>query len=582
MVKPRNRSLITEDQQALLDGVRVRLMEPGERARFDRLIVEEHYLGNAQWVGEQLRYVAEYQGQWVALMSWRAAAYKLKLREEWIGWSDQQKQRRLPLVVNNSRFLILQDFQVPDLASRVMRLGLPRRSSDWEQAYHHGVLMAESFVGPQLFLGTCYKVSGWALLGQTRGYGRCRQDFYQPHERPRALWGRELCPGARTILRGRNLPEPLPAGEPTPPPECPQSAEELRQMMRFFEGLGDWRSRKPDFRLSSLVTVTVCALLCKVCLGQRDLAAFAANLTREQREALRFPRDWSSRQRRYRSPSESTFSGGSPSSTIRSSSRLCWSGKSTGWASVIPKAITSPSMARSCSTVRAWRWSAPIQLETAVGWGPNRWPKDPTKSPPPSNGSAGRRSQARWSPPPPGLLRPPRPGSWGKTQAPISSSPSKAISPASPKTCNSAIKALRTVFPPQAKRPIAQTCELNRSRTEARCLIPFDTTATAANFPFVEQAARLTRCIDSRRHPAQGIETEYLLCSRPAAQMNAEQMLQADRQYWDIETGLHLRLDVIAGEDRSRVRHRTFALNLAVIRRAVVSVAVYWMKRCRN
>ena len=98
----------------------------------------------------------------------------------------------------------------------------------------------------------------------------------------------------------------------------------------------------------------------------------------------------------------------------------------------------------------------------------------------------------------------------------------------------------------------------------------------------MEQAARLTRCFDSRRHPAQGIQTEYLLCSRPAAQMSAEQMLQADRQYWGIETGLHLRLDVIAGEDRSRVRNRTSALNLAVIRRAVVSVAVYWTKRCRN
>jgi hypothetical protein len=98
----------------------------------------------------------------------------------------------------------------------------------------------------------------------------------------------------------------------------------------------------------------------------------------------------------------------------------------------------------------------------------------------------------------------------------------------------------------------------------------------------VAQAARLTRCSDSRRHPAQGIETEYLLCSRPAAQMSAEQMLQANRQYWGIETGLPLRLEVIAGEDRSRVRNRNSALNLAVIRRAVVSVAVPWIKRCRN
>jgi hypothetical protein len=99
-------------------------------------------------------------------------------------------------------------------------------------------------------------------------------------------------------------------------------------------------------------------------------------------------------------------------------------------------------------------------------------------------------------------------------------------------------------------------------------------------FPFVEQAARLTRCIDSPKKPAQAIETEYLVCSRTAAQIAAKQMLQADRRYWGIETGLHLRLDVIAGEDRSRVRHRTSALNLAVIRRAVISLALHWIKHC--
>jgi predicted transposase YbfD/YdcC len=98
----------------------------------------------------------------------------------------------------------------------------------------------------------------------------------------------------------------------------------------------------------------------------------------------------------------------------------------------------------------------------------------------------------------------------------------------------------------------------------------------------VEQAARLTRCLDSQRQPAEGLQTEYLLSSRPAAQMNAAQMLWADRRYWGIETGLHLRLDVMAGEDRSRVRHRLSALNLAVMRRAAVSVAVHWIGRCRK
>jgi predicted transposase YbfD/YdcC len=135
------------------------------------------------------------------------------------------------------------------------------------------------------------------------------------------------------------------------------------------------------------------------------------------------------------------------------------------------------------------------------------------------------------------------------------------------------------IFPPQR---IAQTCELNRGRTEARCVVAFDTTATRIDFPFAEQAARLTRCVDSRRTPAEEIETEYLITSRAGAQMNAEQMLRQDRQYWGIETGLHLRLDVIAGEDRSRVRDRNAVMNLAVIRRAVVSLAVQWIRRQPN
>ena len=93
----------------------------------------------------------------------------------------------------------------------------------------------------------------------------------------------------------------------------------------------------------------------------------------------------------------------------------------------------------------------------------------------------------------------------------------------------------------------------------------------------MEQAARLTRCFDSQKKPAQGIETEYLLSSELRAALSPSEMLQADRGHWGIETGLHLRLDVIAGEDRSRVRHPVSALNLAMIRRAVVSIAVSWI-----
>src|ERR1022692_4033413 len=289
------RPVITAAQQDLLDGVQLRLCEPAEQERFDQLLVQQHYLKNAQLVGERLRYIAEYQSQWVGLMAWSAGAFHLKHREAWIGWNQKQKKRRLPLAVNNSRFLILEGFPVPNLASRLMKLCLARLSEDWQKTYGHEVLIAESFVDSQIYQGTCYKASGWTLLGQTQDYQRARPDFYQAHERPKQLWVRELRPGARTILRGRNLPPALQALEQKYPPECPHAPDELRRMRRFFEGLSDWRHRSSDFTLSSLVAVTVGAMLCKVCLGQRDLAAFAADLTDPQMEGLGFPRDWSRR-----------------------------------------------------------------------------------------------------------------------------------------------------------------------------------------------------------------------------------------------------------------------------------------------
>lgn len=302
------RPVITDEQQRLIEEVQIRLVvDPSERKRFDQLMIEQHYLQSAQLVGEQLRYVAEYKGQWVALLAWSAGAFKLKDREVWIGWTDAQKKRRLPLVANNSRFLILEGFHVPNLASRLMKLCLARLSQDWGETYGHEILVVESFVDGQAYLGTCYKASGWTLLGKTKGYGRARQEFYLAHERPKALWVRELRPGARTILRGRNLPEALRAVEQKHPPECPQTPAALEQMGRFFGGLPDWRTRKSDFPLRSLVTVCVCAMLCKVCLGQRDLAAFAADLTLEQMAALHFPRDWSRRGRHYRPPGETSF-----------------------------------------------------------------------------------------------------------------------------------------------------------------------------------------------------------------------------------------------------------------------------------
>ena len=115
----------------VLARVTVRLISHDETGQFNYYLEREHYLESSRLVGQWLRYVAEVDGQWVALLTFSAPALRLKARELWIGWSARQRARRLGLVVNNSRFLALPARQrYPNLASRVLGLTLRRLSAD--------------------------------------------------------------------------------------------------------------------------------------------------------------------------------------------------------------------------------------------------------------------------------------------------------------------------------------------------------------------------------------------------------------------------------------------------------------------
>jgi hypothetical protein len=123
-------------EAAVVNEIVVRLVRPEEVGEWDRLMIQHHYLKSATMVGEQLRYVAEYRGQWMALIGWAAGAYHLKGRDGWIGWDANQRRARLHLVANNARFCRLgPKGQYPNLASRALALNLERLSADWQAQY---------------------------------------------------------------------------------------------------------------------------------------------------------------------------------------------------------------------------------------------------------------------------------------------------------------------------------------------------------------------------------------------------------------------------------------------------------------
>lgn len=94
-----------------------------EVARWQTLLDQHHYLGFPGFVGERLYQVAEWQGRWLALIGWTAAAYRCREHDAWIGWTDEQR-RRLRFVANNARFLILPDAHILHLGSLLLGLAL--------------------------------------------------------------------------------------------------------------------------------------------------------------------------------------------------------------------------------------------------------------------------------------------------------------------------------------------------------------------------------------------------------------------------------------------------------------------------
>jgi hypothetical protein len=90
-----------------LDEIVVRPVRASEQAPYEELMQRHHYLGALPKISETLWYVASWGEAWVALVSFSAAALKCAARDRWIGWDFRQRYRRLRLLANNSRFLIL-------------------------------------------------------------------------------------------------------------------------------------------------------------------------------------------------------------------------------------------------------------------------------------------------------------------------------------------------------------------------------------------------------------------------------------------------------------------------------------------
>lgn len=159
-----------------LGGIEVVKIEGGHRELsgvWNGLMDRWHYLGSGPLCGAQIRYLIQSERYgWIGGCAFSAAAWRLEARDRWIGWGEESRRTHLGEVVNNSRFLILPQVNVPNLASHVLSKCMRRLVADWEERYHIRPVLLETFVEHGKYSGASYRAANWEYTGQTKGRGR--------------------------------------------------------------------------------------------------------------------------------------------------------------------------------------------------------------------------------------------------------------------------------------------------------------------------------------------------------------------------------------------------------------------------
>lgn len=146
-----------------------------QRLLFRELIGRHHYLGHAVPFGAHLRYLvyaSRPERTVVGCVQFSSPAWRMAVRDVWIGWDERARRRNLQRVVSQSRFLIVPWAHVKNLASVALSQAARRLPTDWYRRYRVEVLLLETLVDTSRYNGTCYRAANWISLGQTTGRGR--------------------------------------------------------------------------------------------------------------------------------------------------------------------------------------------------------------------------------------------------------------------------------------------------------------------------------------------------------------------------------------------------------------------------
>lgn len=191
--KPKTRNLLAEHQldspvTGLANKPTLEFAKGNEAEKtWNALIEQYHYLGHNITVGRCIKYLVKTEDRLLGALAFSSPAWRMNARDRLLSLLGIEETEVSDLVVNNSRFLILPNVRVPNLASTVLSLATVQVVADWKTYYSLTPRVAETFVQPSLYNGTCYKAANWIEIGLSRGYKKQGSTHFNSQEPKKIL-----------------------------------------------------------------------------------------------------------------------------------------------------------------------------------------------------------------------------------------------------------------------------------------------------------------------------------------------------------------------------------------------------------
>lgn len=165
---------------------------------WNALVQEYHYLGYRISVGRTIKYLIVADDRLIGAIAYSSPAWQIAPRDMLLNKMGIYAPH--DFTINNSRFLLLPHVNVKNLASKILSLSTKKVQNDWSNYYSIEPLLAETFVSPSRFNGTCYRAANWVNVGITKGYTK-RGPAHRNSQEPKIIFLYGLNKRIRKSLR---------------------------------------------------------------------------------------------------------------------------------------------------------------------------------------------------------------------------------------------------------------------------------------------------------------------------------------------------------------------------------------------